>query len=211
MCVFFSLFSEPWRERSNFFTPWLYFESRQEGCCGRPLLVEPRYLSSFSIIITAAAVGTIKARLAGHDYRGQPPHLRTSGAPFYPPPHTHTPLNFHLQSLKSKICSEATSLTGAVWKLHLGPSSGKFTTSADKQEGSVSRCVCVFVCVASPERDVFSCVQAAGVASAKTRWCVSCILESRQKLSFALTPFGPPTVAPPGGQRGRGGCQEPRG
>lgn len=115
MCgFFFSIFSEPWRERSNFFMPWLYFESRQEGCCGRPLLVEPRYLSSFSIIITAAAVGTIKARLAGHDCRGQPPpppeNVRKLRSTILSPhTHTHTPLNFHLQSLKSKICSEATS------------------------------------------------------------------------------------------------------
>lgn len=41
---------------SNLFTPWLHGD-RQEGCCGCPLLVERNlYLSSFSIIITAAAI-----------------------------------------------------------------------------------------------------------------------------------------------------------
>lgn len=42
----FILFSETWRVRSTaclhqtFFTLWLHVECRQEGCCGRPLLVE---------------------------------------------------------------------------------------------------------------------------------------------------------------------------
>lgn len=68
--------------------------------------------------------------------------------------------------------------------------------------------VCLCVCVASPERDVFSCVQKTGVAFVKTCWLASWCHCSNLGCSDTIWP---PIVAPPAGLRGPGATRSHEG
>lgn len=114
---------------------------------------EPRYLSSFSIIITK----TPTALKYGWQGSG------SSAAAFYS---FFPQLWNHLRILKSKICSEATTN-----RLHLSHS-GWVKTSRWSLEWKIYH---------QRWQTGRWCVQTAGVAFAKTCWCCSCILVSLQK------------------------------
>ena len=188
---FFSLvpvFSETWRTRSTACLHQSFFFYAMAPIwiqTGRMLWSpssrgkEPRYLSSFSIIITKTPT-TLKydwlGKITENNQLENVRKPRSSVLFLFSPTETFIYRSWCPRFVLKPQPARCTRLTLAVWKLCVGPSSGKLTTSADKQEGSVSTCVCVCVCFCALLRQSVILV----AVFRQQEWPLS-----------RLTPFGP--------------------